>query len=49
MLEYLVIVAAVMSILAASVYIRSMFVGNTKPNRVTWVMWAIAPLIATAA
>ena len=49
MLEYLVIVAALVSLTAASVYIRSMFKGNTIPNRVTWLMWAIAPLIATVA
>jgi hypothetical protein len=49
MLEFLVVVAAVLSILAASVYIRSMFTGKTKPNRVTWLMWAVAPLIAAAA
>lgn len=49
MLEYLVIVAAVASLVAAFVYIRSMFVGGTKPNRVSWLMWAIVPLIATAA
>jgi hypothetical protein len=49
MLEYLVIAAAIASTLAAFVYIRSMFVGRTKPNRVTWLMWAIAPLIAAAA
>jgi hypothetical protein len=49
MLEYLVIIAAIGSLAAALVYIRSMFRGNTKPNRVTWLMWAIAPLIAFAA
>jgi hypothetical protein len=49
MFEYLVIIAAVASMLAALVYIRSMFTGRTKPNRVTWLMWAVAPLIATAA
>jgi hypothetical protein len=49
MFEYLVIIAAVASLLAAVVYIRSMFVGGTKPNRVSWLMWAIAPSIATAA
>jgi hypothetical protein len=26
-----------------------MFIGGTKPNRVSWLMWAIAPLIGTAA
>jgi hypothetical protein len=26
-----------------------MFKGGAKPNRVSWLMWAIAPLIATAA
>jgi len=49
MLEYLVFVAALGSLLAASVYIRSMFRGQTKPNRITWLMWTIAPLVATAA
>jgi hypothetical protein len=49
MLQYLVIVAAAISLFAALVYIRSMFKGNTKPNRVTWLMWSIAPLIAAAA
>jgi hypothetical protein len=49
MLEYLVFVAAFASLAAAAAYIRSMFKGDTIPNRVTWLMWAIAPLIATAA
>jgi hypothetical protein len=49
MLEYLVIIAAIGSLAAALVYIRSMFRGNTKPNRVSWLMWSIAPLIAFAA
>jgi hypothetical protein len=49
MLEYLVFPAAVLSLFAALVYIRSMFKGDAKPNRVSWLMWAIAPFIATAA
>ncbi|MCW3983627.1 MAG: hypothetical protein NWE96_06480 [Candidatus Bathyarchaeota archaeon] len=49
MFEYLVFVAAAASLTAALVYIRSMFRGETKPNRVTWFMWAVAPFIATAA
>jgi hypothetical protein len=49
MFEYLVFVAASGSLIAAFVYIRSMFKGQTKPNRVTWFMWSVAPFIATAA
>ncbi|MGD6851918.1 MAG: hypothetical protein ACQCN6_07670 [Candidatus Bathyarchaeia archaeon] len=49
MFEFLVYVAAAASILAALVYIRSMFRGQTKPNRVTWFMWSVAPFVATAA
>jgi hypothetical protein len=49
MLEYIVIIGAVASTIGAATYIYSMFRGNTKPNRVSWLLWAIAPLIATAA
>jgi len=49
MFEYLVIVAAFATLLAALIYIRSMFKAQTKPNRITWFMWSIAPFIAAAA
>jgi len=49
MWEFVVFIAAVVSLSAAVVYIRSMFRGQTKPNRVTWFMWAVAPFVATAA
>ncbi len=49
MLQYLVFVAAFASLLAALTYIRSMFKSATNPNRVTWLMWSIAPLIAATA
>jgi len=49
MLEYLVFIAAFATLLATFVYVRSMFKGGAKPNRVSWLMWAIAPFIATAA
>lgn len=42
-------VAAAVTLIGASAYIRSMFKGQTKPNRVTWGMWSIAPFIATVA
>ncbi len=49
MLEYLVFVAAFATMLATFAYVRSMLRGVVKPNRVSWLMWAIAPLIAFAA
>lgn len=49
MLEYLVFIAAFASLVAAFTYIRSMFRGHAKPNRVTWLMWAAAPIIASVA
>jgi len=49
MLEYLVFVAAFATLLATFVYVRSMFKGSVRPNRVSWLMWSIAPFIATAA
>ncbi len=33
--------------LASFSYIHSMFKGEAKPNRISWLMWAIAPFIAT--
>ncbi len=42
MFEVLVSVAAV-------AYIRPMFKGQTKPNRVTWLMWTIASFTAACA
>lgn len=49
MLVYPVFVAAFATVLAAFAYIRSMFKGHARPNRVTWLMWSIAPFTATAA
>lgn len=42
-------VAAAASFLTAALYIRAMFRGAAKPNRVTWLMWSIAPFIGSAA
>jgi len=49
MLQYLVIVWAIVNLTFTSFYIRKTIQGKTKPNRVTWIMWSIAPLIAFAA
>ncbi len=49
MLQYLVFIGAVVQLLGIFSYMKETLKGNTKPNRVTWLMWAIAPLIATFA
>jgi hypothetical protein len=47
--HYLVIVSAVISLAGGAAYIRDTVAGRTKPNRVTWALWAFAPLIGTGA
>ncbi len=49
MFRYLVFAGAAVSVSAAFFYIRDTLKGDTKPNRVTFFIWAVAPLIATAA
>ena len=38
-----------MSIGGSVVYIRDTVLGKAKPNRITWFLWALAPLIGTGA
>ena len=47
--HWLVLVSAVISFTGAFAYIRDMVRGKSKPNLVTWGLWAFAPLIATGA
>jgi len=47
--HWLVILSALISMAGASVYIRDTLAGKTQPNRVTWSLWATAPLIGAAA
>ncbi len=47
--HWLVFVSALVSIAGSAAYIRDTLAGRTKPNRVSWSMWALAPLIGTAA
>jgi len=39
--------SVLISLAGASVYIRDTLRGLTKPNRVSWAMWALSPLLAT--
>ncbi|HSX04346.1 MAG TPA: hypothetical protein VLG76_06425 [Rhabdochlamydiaceae bacterium] len=45
----LVLFSALLTVVAASAYIRDTLKGKTKPNRVSWLLWALFPLIGTAA
>jgi hypothetical protein len=50
MTQYLPILGAAAWIISAFFYAKDAVIsGTTKPNRVSWLMWAIAPLIAAAA
>ncbi len=48
-LPYLVFVGAVIQLIGIYPYIKETVRGDTKPNRMSWLMWSLAPLIATAA
>lgn len=47
--ENFVIVGFIIAILGGFTYVIDVFKGKAKPNRVTWFLWAVAPLIAFAA
>jgi hypothetical protein len=49
MLKYLVIVGATAQLIGIAIYIREMLRGKTKPNRVSWLLWFIAPMIGAVA
>lgn len=44
--HWLVILSVLISILGASTYIRETLQGKTQPNRITWSMWTLGPLIS---
>lgn len=44
-----VLVGALLNIIGSSTYAYNTIKGKTKPNRVTWFLWALAPLIAFSA
>lgn len=45
----MVLIGAVVQLAGIYSYIRETLRGNTKPNKVTWLMWTVAPMIATFA
>ncbi len=47
--HYVVIFGAFLGIFGGLAYIRDTLRGVTKPNRMTWLMWGVAPLIGAIA
>lgn len=48
-LHWLIILGAGISLAGGSLYIRDTLRGDTKPNRVSWFLWMLAPFIGTGA
>jgi len=46
---YLVSLGAIVQLIGIFSYIKDTVRGNTKPNKMTWLLWAVAPLIGAAA
>jgi hypothetical protein len=49
MWQYLAFLGVVFNLLAAYSYIVDTLRGRTKPNRVSWLLWTLIPMIAVAA
>ncbi|MCT4617396.1 MAG: hypothetical protein N4A38_04260 [Candidatus Gracilibacteria bacterium] len=47
-LYWLVIFAVLINSFGAFIYILNTLKGKTKPNRITWLIWATAPLVGSA-
>jgi len=47
--EYFIYFAVLANFMGGIVYLKDTLTGQAKPNRVTWLLWAIAPLIGFAA
>ena len=47
--QLLVIVSVLLMVWGAYDYLRDTLAGKTKPNRVSWSLWALAPLISLGA
>ena len=48
-MHLIVILGTLISISFTATYLIASLRGRVKPNRITWLIWGIAPLISTAA
>lgn len=49
MLKYLVVVGALIQFLGVLHYLRDVLRGDNQPNRVSWLIWGIAPILGCIA
>src|SRR3989339_7337 len=49
MFQYIVFLGALAQAIGIYCYIKETIKGNTQPNKVSWLLWSIAPLIAAVA
>ncbi len=49
MIEYLVLLTIPLAVYGGGIYFIETIAGRAKPNKVTWLFWAVAPLIASFA
>lgn len=47
--ERFVFLGLVLSMTGSVIYVREVLRGKVKPNRMTWILWAFAPMIAFSA
>ncbi|HLG91519.1 MAG TPA: hypothetical protein VKY15_00875, partial [Acidimicrobiales bacterium] len=45
---HFVILGAALGALGSVTYVRATLAGEAQPNRVTWLLWTVAPLLAFA-
>lgn len=43
--EYFAYLTIIIGLVGVSLYIKDTFLGKTRPNRVSWIFWTIAPLV----
>lgn len=48
-LQYAVVICALIQLFGYISYVKSTLVGKTKPNKISWLLWSVSPLIATVA
>jgi len=47
MLQYLVLFSLLFSLNWVIIYIKNTLVGKAKPNKISWLMWSLGPIVAT--